>query len=269
MISHYSKDKEWAFIFTSFTSGWVKSKDIITIGKKYTNMWQKAKQIFITKDNIPLYDENGEFLFVSRVGMMLALVKEYKNSYTVLTVSSYKYHQPNYHKTKLSKDISVKGIMKYSTNNIQKIFDEVSKSKYGWGGMYGERDCSSTLRDMFAPFGLWLPRNSYQQSTVGKVISFENLNDKEKIELIKKEAKPFKTLLYKQGHILLYVGVTDNKIMVLHNVWGVKTKKGTNECRIVIGKTVYSSLMLGSEQKYYDKDAEILTNLKSMNIIAN
>jgi len=269
MISHYSKDKIWAFIFTSFTSGWVKTKDIITIDKKYTNMWQKAKQVFITKDNIPLYDENGEFLFESRVGMMLALIREYKGSYRVLTVSSYKNHQPNYHTTKLSKDISVKGIMKYSKNNIQKIFDEVSKSKYGWGGMYGERDCSSTLRDMYAPFGLWLPRNSYQQSVVGKVISLENLDDKQKLELIKKEAKPFKTLLYKQGHILLYIGVVDNEVIALHNVWGIKTKQNSLEGRIVIGKTVYSSLRLGAEQKYYDKEAEILGSLKSMNIIAN
>lgn len=268
LISHYSKDKEWAFIFTSFTSGWVKSKDVIAIDKKYTNMWQKAKQVFITKDGIPLYDEKGNFLFESRVGMMLALVKEYNSSYRVLTVSSYKYHQPNYHKTKLSKYIASKEIMEFKKDNIQKIFDEVSKSKYGWGGMYGQRDCSSTLRDMFAPFGVWLPRNSYQQSVVGKVISLDGLSDEQKLQLIKKEAKPFRTLFYKQGHILLYVGVMKGEVVALHNVWGVKTKQGENEGRIVIGRTVYSSLKLGEEQKYYDADSEILSNLKSMNIIA-
>ena len=35
-ISHYSKDKKWVFIKCSFTYGWVKSRDITYIDKKYT-----------------------------------------------------------------------------------------------------------------------------------------------------------------------------------------------------------------------------------------
>lgn len=204
LISHYSKDKKWAYVFTSFTGGWVKAKDIISIDKKYTDMWQKAKQIFLLKDNIPLYDEKGNFLFNSRVGMMLSLIEEDTESYTVLTVSSYKNHQPNYHKTKIDKSIAHKDIMGFNKQNLQRLFDEVAKSKYGWGGMYGERDCSSTIRDIYTPLGIWFPRNSYQQSKVGETISMEELSDEQKIELIKTKAVPFKTLLYKKV-IYLYM----------------------------------------------------------------
>lgn len=270
LVSHYSKDKKWAYIFTSFTGGWVESKDIIAIEKKYTDLWQKAKQIFLTKDNVPLYNESGDFLFNSRVGMMLSLIEEDKESYTVLTVSSYKNHQPNYHRTKISKSIAHKEIMDFSKKNLQVIFDEVAKSKYGWGGMYGERDCSSTIRDIYTPFGIWFPRNSYQQSKVGKTISIEHLSDQDKIALIKKEAIPFKTLLYKKGHILIYVGIYDNEVVAFHNTWGIKTKdKDNKEGRVIVGKSVYSSLMLGNKQENYDKDSEILGNLLSMNIIAD
>jgi len=269
LISHYSKDKEWAYIFTSFTGGWVKSKDIVTIEDKYTNQWQKAKQIFLTKDNIPLYNEAGRFLFDSRVGMSLPLIEEENDYYIVLTVSEYKDHQTNYHKTKISKSISHKEPMKFTKKNIQKIFDEVAKSKYGWGGLYGQRDCSSTIRDIYAPFAIWLPRNSYQQSKVGKQISLENLSDEQKIELIKKDAIPFKTILYKKGHVLIYVGVKDGNIVVFHNTWGIKTMNNDSEGRIVIGKTIYSSVKLGDRQINYDKDSEILKNLLSMNIIVN
>ena len=41
--------------------------------------------------------------------------------------------------------------------------------------MYQERDCSSTLRDLFTPFGLWLPRNSGQQAGEGIYISLKDL----------------------------------------------------------------------------------------------
>jgi hypothetical protein len=269
LISHYSKDKEWAYIFTSFTGGWVSSKNIINIGKKYTDLWQKAKQIFLIKDDLPLYDADNNFLFNSRVGMMLPLVSEDKNSYTVLTISSYKNNQANYHKTKVSKDIAHKDIMSFNKYNIQNIFDEVSKSKYGWGGMYGQRDCSSTVRDIYTPFGVWFPRNSYQQSKVGETIKMEAMSDEQKIDLIKKRAIPFKTLLYKKGHVLIYVGTQDDEVIVFHNAWGIKTKYKEQEGRVIVGKSVYSTLNLGKELKYYDEEASLLKNLKSMNIIAN
>ena len=147
--------------------------------------------------------------------------------------------------------------------------DEIAKSKYGWGGIYGQRDCSSTLRDLYAPFGLWLPRNSSQQAKKGQRIKIDHLSDSEKVKLIKEKAIPFKTFLHKKGHILLYVGTFNDEIVVFHNIWGIKTKKDGKEGRLIIGKAVFTSLSLGSEQRYFDKDAEILKNLISINIIAN
>ena len=140
-------------------------------------------------------------------------------------------------------------------------------SNYGWGGMYGERDCSSMLRDLYAPFGLWLPRNSSKQSKIGEVISFDGLDNKQKIALIKEKALAFKTLLYKKGHIMLYVGVYRDEVIVFHDTWGIKTKEGEVEGRIIIGKTIFSTLKLGKEQENYDKSSELLRNLKSMNIL--
>lgn len=269
LISHYSKDKEWAYIFTSFTGGWVKIDELVLIEKKYTSLWQKAEQIFLVKDGVPIYDENNVFLFKSRIGMMLALVDEDKDNYIVLTVSSYKNSQANFHKSKISKKISRKGIMNFDKKNLKLVMDEIAKSKYGWGGMFNERDCSSTLRDMYAPFGLWLPRNSAQQSKVGKVIKLESLNDEQKLKLIKDKAIPFKTLLYKKGHILLYVGTYNDEVVAFHNVWGIKTKKESKEGRIIVAKAVYSTLNLGAEQEDYNDEAAILKNLNSLNILVD
>lgn len=267
LISHYSKDREWVYIFSSFASGWVKSNEVVTLEKKHTDMWQKAQQIFIVRDSTPIYSIDGGFLFQSKVGMMFALIDEDSNSYTVLAVKSYKDSKPLFVKSKISKSISHKNILNLNADNLTYIVNEVSKTNYGWGGMYGQRDCSSMLRDMFAPFGVWLPRNSYQQSKYGKVISLENLSDDEKIATIKAEGIPFQTLLYKQGHIVLYVGTYENDVIVFHNTWGIKTKKDDVEGRIIIGKAIFSTLRLGKNQKNYDEEAEILRNLKSMNIL--
>lgn len=269
LISHYSKDKEWAYIFTSFTGGWVKTNDIVVVDKKYTDKWQKAQQVFLIKDGVSIYSEDGRFLFKSKIGMMLALVGEDSKNYKVLTLSSYNGLKPLYLKSKISKAIAHKGILDYTNKNVELIMNEIAKSKYGWGGIYDQRDCSSTLRDLYSPFGLWLPRNSFQQAKKGSIVKIDGLSNEEKIKTIKEKAVPFKTFLYKKGHILLYVGAYKDTVVAFHNIWGIKTKVDNVEGRLVVGKAVFSSLNLGSNQKGYDVDSGILNNLESINTISN
>jgi len=266
-VSHYSLNKEWVYIFTSFTSGWIKTNNMVFLDKKYTKVIEESKQVKITKDNIPIYDENEKFLFNSKIGMNLALIEETQDNYIVLTISSYKNQEPLYNRSKISKNMSSLNTLIFNNNNLSNILDNISNTNYGWGGLYEQRDCSSTLRDFFAPFGIWLPRNSYQQSKIGKIVSLENLDSQTKVKLIKEKAIPFKTLLYKKGHILLYVGIYNDEIVVFHNTWGIKTYSKGIEGRKIIGKPIFSSLQLGKNQTNYDKESELLENLKSMNIL--
>jgi len=267
LVSHYSKDREWAYIFSNFASGWVKTNEFVILEKQHTEAWQNAQQVAVTKEDEPIYDSDGNFLYKSKIGMMFALASEDEKTYTVLTVSSYKNSKPLFFKSKISKDIATKEIMKLDENNLATVINEVSKTNYGWGGMYEQRDCSSMLRDMFTPFGIWLPRNSYQQSKIGKVIILENLSDKEKIRVIKEKAVPFQTILYKKGHVVLYVGTYNDEVIVFHNTWGIKTKKEGIEGRVVVGRPVFSSLNLGKYVEDYDEESSMLKTLISMNIL--
>ena len=267
LISHYSKDGEWAFVESSFAYGWVKSSGIVEIEKKYTTLWQEAEQVFITKEGASIFSQDNEFLFKSRVGMMLALIGEDRDSYTVLTVGKHKNKKPLYLKSQIKKSIAHKGRLEFNTQNINHILREISKTNYGWGGIYGQRDCSSTLRDFYTPFGLWLPRNSSRQAKLGRIISVDGLDIADKRDIIKKNAKPFRTLIYKKGHIGLFVGVKNNKIIMYQNVWGVKTLKDGVEGRFVIGKPIFSTLEVGSNLKDYDKNSSMLYKLKSISTL--
>lgn len=267
LVSHYSKDREWAYVFSNFASGWIKTNEFAILEKKHIEAWQNAQQIAITKEDEPIYDSEGNFLYKSKIGMMFALISEDEETYTVLTVSSYKNSKPLFFKSKIYKNIATKEIMKLDENNLIAVIKEVSKTNYGWGGMYEQRDCSSMLRDMFTPFGIWLPRNSFQQSKIGNVISLSGLSDEEKIKVIKEKAVPFQTILYKKGHVVLYVGTYNDEIIVFHNTWGIKTKKDGVEGRVVIGKSVFSSLNIGKYLENYDKESSMLKNLVSMNIL--
>ena len=266
-VSHYSLDKQWVFVFNSFTFGWLKSDEVVFIDNQYALDWKNAQQVFITKEGVSLYNEDKDALFSTRIGMVFPLIAEDDTSYTILTVSTYKQNSALFNKSIISKDAATKKMLALTQTNINKIIKEVSKTNYGWGGVYGQRDCSSTLMDFYTPFGIWLPRNSSKQSEKGAVLDLSSLNDLEKIQRIKQEAIPFQTLLYKKGHIVLYAGIYKNEIIVFQNVWGVRTKEGNEEGRFLVGKTVFSTLKLGSELKNYDKKYELLRSIKSMNTV--
>lgn len=62
---------------------------------------------------------------------------------------------------------------------------------YGWGGMFGLRDCSAMTRDLLAPFGIWLPRNSVAQARTGSVLPLEGMSTAEKKPPYCVTASPF------------------------------------------------------------------------------
>ncbi|MBU0632433.1 SH3 domain-containing protein [bacterium] len=266
-VSHYSDDGAWVYVFTSYASGWIHAYDIVYIPEQNIDVFKNSEKVYIITDGYPIKDENDQFVFYSQVGMLFPLIKERENDYEALAITKGKENTAVYTKVIIPKNISSEDVLALNRENISHIGDEMLNTKYGWGGMYKERDCSSMIRDMFAPFGIWLPRNSYQQSRVGEVISLKDMSDEEKISIIKENGIPFETLLHRKGHILIYAGIYNDKIIVMHDMWGIKTKQGDKSGRIVVGKTVFSSLDIGKEQKFYDDDSSLIRKIDSMNII--
>lgn len=266
-ISHYSKDKAWTYVYTSYASGWLPSHSIAYMNTKERKKWKKSKPVYLLQEKVALTDTEGHFLFYSRVGMRLSYVKK-RGLYTYArAVAPGAFNKPTFVMVKFKHSAVATEPLYLNQSNLTKITKGVMKSNYGWGGLYEERDCSSTLRDIYAPFGIWMPRNSRQQSRIGKVIKFTDLNTTAKEELIKEQAVPFETFLHRKGHIMLYLGTYDDNIMILHNMWGIKTvDDNAEEGRVIVGKVVISTLNIGSEQNGYDYNSSLMPSLDRMNI---
>ncbi len=267
IISHYSRDRAWVYVFTSFASGWLRSDDIAYISHQDTKTYQDEKFIHILQDAYPIVDHSNQFICYTRVGMMLPLIKTINNNYEVAVATRDNNKSVVFKDILIPKQIATTKVLNFNKKNIIKVTNAIIHSKYGWGGIDGQRDCSSFVRDFFAPFGIWLPRNSYAQAHVGKIISLRHISNLDKIKLIKKDAIAFETLLYMRGHILIYVGIYHNKIIVLQNMWGINIKNGHKTGRIIIGHTVFTTLTIGSHQKFYDKKASFLNKITSFNIL--
>jgi hypothetical protein len=148
---------------------------------------------------------------------------------------------------------------------LARIGNQMMGQPYGWGGLYAWRDCSSTVRDLFVPFGIWLPRNSAAQGRSGSFLPLEGLDGEDKERLISSSGVPFMSLLWMRGHIMLYLGQYRDASVVFHNIWGLRiVGEGDDDARHVLGRAVVSGLRLGGELPALQDGAMLLDRLLGM-----
>jgi hypothetical protein len=257
-ISHLSLDRAWAFVETSFATGWIKVSDIAILSLRKRQVFQSGYYGVAAKDNFPLYDTHENFLDYIKMGtifpikkakFMVAQRSNGINGKLVYTTSPHIYQKP----------------VTLNQKNLNYILNQVVGESYGWGGLYGTRDCSSMTRDIFAVFGIYLERNSYGQKLAGKYISLEKLSNKEKKKKIREIGKPFLTLLYQKGHVMLYVGDYKNEPIIFHQAWGIGTlDKNDQEGRYIIGKAAFTTLEVGKGAKDLDPNSTLINKLEGM-----
>ncbi|MDA7848210.1 SH3 domain-containing protein [Sulfurospirillum sp.] len=260
LVSHYTHDGSWAFVQNPFSSGWVPIEALVILNAKQRTAFKNTKKIVITKDNLPIYSSKQQYLLHVKLGSLFPYINEDNNYFY-----SYMYTRfGDKLKVRIPKQTASIMPLAYTKKNILHISSELLGEKYGWGGYLRNRDCSAFTKDFFTPFGLWLPRNSFGQKQSGEYHSFEGLNNEEKEKMILSKGIAFMSLIYLQGHIMLYAGEFEGKAMVMHNVWGIKTHEKGKDGRAIIGKAIISDLYLGKNQNNVNKDALLLSKAKGL-----
>jgi cell wall-associated NlpC family hydrolase len=250
-------------VFSNNASGWVEASGISTITPEQSNLFQNKEKVFITEDGVTLRDNQNKFIAYSRIGMVLPLLRENNTTVSALYIDG----SGNTKELLIPKQSAHIGIQLINKNDLVKIGNQLLKNTYGWGEMFEERDCSSMIRDYMTPFGIWLPRNSAQQAKKGEIVSFKDMNNTQKLTTIKEKGIPFETIIYKKGHVLLYIGTVDDTVLTMHNIWGVRTKdKSGVKGRVIVGRAIVSTLELGSEIENFDPENMLLNTVVSMNI---
>ncbi|MBE3022205.1 SH3 domain-containing protein [Campylobacter sp. 7477a] len=258
-VSHFSLDKAWVFVKDDTVWGWIKSEDIKILTKQESSKYKKQNFLAVKIDNTPVYDLEGGFLFYARVGVLLGFNAEDKENFYGEVIT-----RAGVRKYKISKHVSGKFPLAFDDENIRILSQSLLNQPYGWGGVNNLRDCSLFLKDLMSSFGFWLPRNSGAQAKMGKKIELQNLNAKEKIKLIKEQGVPYMTLFHLPGHIMLYVGTSNEGVLALHDAWGVRTK---DNGRALMGGVVLTTLEIGKGRGDIDDKNLLLSKVISMNIL--
>jgi cell wall-associated NlpC family hydrolase len=247
-IAHCSRDKAWFWVESYYGVGWILAEDVAFVDQSFINRWTNGKYAALTKDGTALCDQTNHFLFLTSVGCLFPVAAEKDNYFEILIAQKTKDGKAQTESAILSKSHAVLKPLPLTHENIGRIISELLHKPYGWGGMHGDRDCSATLKDLFTPFGVWLPRDSGDQVMVGRFMSLKELSLKEKERVILKDGVPFLTLLWIPGHIMLFIGRHEEKAIVFHNIWStaIKDSRG-KEREMIIGKSVISDLYVGEE----------------------
>lgn len=261
-VFHESQDGQWYYVESASAGGWVFARDLAFVDSAFIAVWKNSVNFAaITQDDVKLIADDVQALV--SMGAILPIVLNNQSTFTV----SVPYRDVNG-----NVDVSIVDILKsqavqqplpLTAENVALLGNHLMGNLYGWGGLYGNRDCSSTLQDVYSVFGIWLPRNSRTQAQQGEIISLKNLSNKEKEKEILEKAVPFQTFIFLPGHIGLYIGQYDDKAVFLHNMWGIRLK---DNGRFVIGKTVITSLYPGMENP--DAVQSLMKRVQSFNIIA-
>jgi cell wall-associated NlpC family hydrolase len=263
-ISHYSKDKAWVYVSSSFAAGWIPLLDIALVDEKLADKFLEADALYVTiKDKTPIY-KNGFFREYTYIGTIFPYRKN--KLATVIRDNTGK----GYLSTIDTNHNIVPFPLPFNEKNISYVINEMIGQKYGWGGLYNNRDCSLLTKDYFTVFGQAIERNSFGQTKSGTYISAKEFTDNEKLTLIKQKGIPFLTLIYIKGHIGLYLGTYKGTPLMFHSTWGIKTLDEQNDNgRIIVGKSVISSLELGKEFNIYDETNNYLHHMRGIVLLNN
>lgn len=251
-VLHTTRDRAWDLVITPYHCfGWVKSSDLAYVSKEFVQNWQKQKFVVATSDNKPILSQQMQNYGLTRIGDIYPLVDTNQDSYQILMARKINSGYANQQIGILNKGSASIWPLEIKPSNIAKIANKFLGNPYGWGGIYGFRDCSSTMQALFSPFGIWLPRNSMAQADTGKYIPLEDYSNYQKEKMIIKHGQPFLTLVWLHGHIMLYIGEKNGHAYVFHNPWRlhVKHRMNCNPARGIIGRTVITTLDLGKEMR--------------------
>lgn len=242
LITHIDSSKRFAHIQTEFVYGWVEMSDLALVSEDQAKRIASFKDFVIPNtDSKMLYSRSGDYITQLRVGKLFALAGE--NGVWI-------YKRQSDGKLRIEKaKINPKDFLSFPQPFSQEAMAEsinlLIGQQYGWGGMYENRDCSAFIRDLFAQFGLYLPRNSYAQGNYGTYqIKLEGLNVPQKEKVIFSNATPFGSVLYLKGHIMLYLGKdsTTGELIVAHSAWSVNTSDLFAKTEHKLGGVVITTL---------------------------
>jgi cell wall-associated NlpC family hydrolase len=269
LVTQISGDRKWLLAETSSALGWIPFTDAAAVDQEFIRQWECGRYMAIIRDRTSVKDEKGNRSFFASLGAIFPKSGEEASRTWILTAVRDSRGQARIRKAWVETGAATDKPLSFTPRHCAQLARQMVGEPYGWGGLYGNRDCSSLTRDILTPFGLWLPRNSGEQARAWRFISLRNLSRTEKETLMVRQGFPWRTLLWRPGHIMLYAGTHQGEPLIFHNFWSVKIQEAAGKLgKIVVGRAAITTLHPGRELSNPGfQNSDILDNIEGMTLL--
>lgn len=206
-VLHTSEDGNFVFVLSYFYSGWIPAKNIAFCSDEDFLLFASPE------DAVTILSKTVDCGGVRYdMGASLPFVSEDADSYTVQVPRRSADTGTLYlEEAAISKADAVRGTLDFTMENYYRQAFLYLGTYYGWGGSSGGVDCSGFVCAVFRTFGIYLPRNTGEQSKyAGKLISLTE-NPSGVLDTVRKPAA-----VYRPGHVMLYLGKKDGTHYIIH-----------------------------------------------------
>lgn len=265
VILHKSKDKNWLYIENQIVSGWIKSENIINCSHDDLSNYLSNKDFVIITEAKGEIFIDGKYHNFARMGSRFGLNSVNENFVQIKLPFKNDNNTIEFKIAEIPRNQVSIGYLEYTQRNIINTAFKLLNTPYGWGGMFGEQDCSRLILQVFRTSGLLLPRHSIKQSQIGKLIHLENFQESLKEENIIKNAIPGISILQYPGHIMLYLGEDNDKAFAIHSTWAYREHIQKKDKIRLVNRTIISNFSLGEGTK----KGSIISRLKVCSIYDN
>lgn len=263
---------DWVLVESPNFIAWLKSTDIARVDDLFITRWgQAATQtlIAITDTQISITDEDNQtFWNTGYIGMVFPGAKQ-NNTWRIMIPVRDEHGQARIHYAQLPSNQASSMPIEATPRHFVALLEKLIGRPYGWGGMYFYNDCASELKNLYTPFGIWLPMQSSAQVDPKaysiKITDLSKANRESRMQFLMREGHPFMTILYVGHHVVLYLGTYPNPddpqhrpvILSYQNVWKLSPHNPApgKDRRSIIGGSVLLPIL-----PYYPEDPGVASD---------
>lgn len=243
-----SRDRRWKYVLSPTATGWVHSEDIAGVDQQFVTEWLTlAGKNLGASIKEPVFVHDGEqYYFTARPGTILPFRNKQPGLFEVTVPVRKSDGRAQIRQVRLKEGEFVAMPWKMTPGNMAVLLKSMGGRPYGWGNYNFYNDCSAEMHSLMMPFGIFLPRDSAAQIQAATlIVDLSHENTDGRLRYLTEHGRPFTTLVYIPGHIMLYTGNVvingQNVPMTYQNIWGLRPADPNS--RSIIGGAVFFPLL--------------------------
>lgn len=250
-VHHVSASGDWLLVASAWAWGWLPASAVIRLSPAEVERWREGRFLAVLRDDTPLLGPDDTVVLNAPQGSLFPLLGRGGPGWRALAAARQADGSARLVEARVDKPSAAPFPLPLNSADVARLANGLAGQAYGWGGIGGPRDCSATTKDLMAPFGLWLDRNSADQARRGgQFIDLGGMGAAEKERFILRRGAPLLTLLWMPGHVMLYIGQHQGRAVVFQNLWGLRINQGFcgTEGRLEVRRAVVTTLTPGAER---------------------